>query len=148
MDKELLEKIDKKLKEIKSLRNLNSRDFRFKTWHASTINLLKMLPSDFARDINDFKKLTFTDTKYHRDNRPFSTSGNTKYLEDLDNTVNILKKITSAKKEDKTEKIAETGEKNKIKKDTSSLNKATGESKNKKTPVKKTQPVKKNSTIQ
>ena len=117
MDKELSEKINKKLKEAGHLRNLNSKDFRFKTWHASTMNLLKMLPSDFTRDINDFKKLTFTDTKYHRGNKPFSTSDNTKYLEDLDNTVKILEKITSAKKESKSLKTAEVKEKIKVKRD-------------------------------
>src|SRR4030042_7002705 len=117
MDKELSEKINKKLKEAGHLRNLNSKDFRFKTWHASTMNLLRMLPSDFTRDINDFKKLTFTDTKYHRGNKPFSTSDNTKYLEDLDNTVKILEKITSAKKESKSLKTAEVKEKIKVKRD-------------------------------
>ena len=105
IDKELLEKINKKLGEIKSLRDLNSKDPAFKNWHASTINLLKMLPREFKRDINDFKKLTFTYTGYHRGNKPFSPADNTKYLEDLDNAAKILKKITSAKIEDKTEKI-------------------------------------------
>ncbi|GAG57905.1 unnamed protein product [marine sediment metagenome] len=97
--KELLEKIKKKLKEVKSIRNLGGRDFRFKNWHASTINLLKNLPSDFILDVNDFKKLTFTDTKYHRGNRFFNPLDNTKYREDLDSAVKILKKITLSKKE-------------------------------------------------
>jgi len=95
----LLEKIKKKLKEVKSIRNLSSKDFRFKNWHASTINLLKNLPSDFILDVNDFKKLTFTDTKYHRGNRFFNPLDNTKYREDLDSAVKILKKITLSKKE-------------------------------------------------
>jgi len=96
---ELLEKISKKLKEIKSLKNLNNKDFRFKTWHVSTVNLLKMLPPDFSAGINNFKKLTFTDTKYHRGDRPFVPSASTKYLEDLDHAANILKKIILVKKE-------------------------------------------------
>jgi len=137
IDKELLEKIDKKLKEIKSLRNLNSRDPGFKNWHASTINLLKMLPREFVRDVNNFKKLTFADTGYHRGNKPFSPADNTKYLQDLDNAVNILKKIASTKTEDKTkkassekiegkaEKVPEIKKKNKTKKATTSTNKAT-----------------------
>ncbi len=154
IDKELIEKIDKKLKETKSLRNLNSRDPGFKNWHVSTINLLKMLPRQFARDVNNFKKLTFADTGYHRGNKPFSPADNTKYLQDLDNAVNILKKIASTKTEDKTkkvssekiedktgktapikitstkkegkaEKVPEIKKKNKTKKTTTSTNKAT-----------------------
>ena len=97
--KELLDKIAKRLKEIKTIRNLSSRDFRFKNWHASTINLLKALPSDFIIDANDFKKLTFTDTKYHRGKKFFNPEDDTRYREDLDSAAKILKKITSIKKE-------------------------------------------------
>ncbi|MBU4314206.1 MAG: hypothetical protein KJ821_05385 [Actinobacteria bacterium] len=97
--KELLEKIEKKLKEVKLIRNLSSKDFRFKNWHASTLNLLRNLPPDFIQDINDFKKLTFSDTKYHRGKRFFNPLDNTKYREDLDSAVKILKKITLSKKE-------------------------------------------------
>lgn len=128
--KELLEKIKKKLKEIKSIRNLSSRDFRFKNWHASTINLLKNLPSDFNLDVNDFKKLTFTDTKYHRGNRFFNPLDNTKYREDLDSAVKILKKITSikkevgSKKEIKPEKAAVLKKEDKPKKEPSSKTKS------------------------
>jgi hypothetical protein len=104
IDKELLEKINKKLGEIKSLRNLNSKDPAFKNWHVSMINLLKMLPREFINDVNDFKKLTFTDTGYHRGNRPFSAADNTKYLNDLDNAGKILKKILPAKRETKENK--------------------------------------------
>ena len=97
IEKEQLDKIKKRLKEIKSIRDLSSRDFRFKNWHASTINLLKILPSDFIIDVNDFKKLTFTDTKYHRGNRIFNPEDDTRYREDLDSAVKILKKITTMK---------------------------------------------------
>ena len=97
--KELLEKIKKRLKEVKLIINLSSKDFRFKNWHASTINLLKNLPPDFILDVNDFKKLTFTDTKYHRGKKFFNPADNTRYREDLDSAVKILKKITSIKKE-------------------------------------------------
>ncbi|MFZ3106342.1 MAG: hypothetical protein WA105_03060 [Candidatus Hydromicrobium sp.] len=97
--KELLEIIEKKIKEVKLIRNLSSKDFRFKNWHASTINLLRNLPPDFIQDINDFKKLTFSDTKYHRGKKFFNPLDNTKYREDLDSAVKILKKITSIKKE-------------------------------------------------
>ncbi len=104
MEKELLEKINKKIKEIKTLRNSNNKDLKFKAWHISTVNLLKMLPSEFIKDISDFKKLTFADTKYHRGARPFNPSDNTRYIEDLDNATKILKKITAAKKEASTKK--------------------------------------------
>lgn len=96
---ELLDKINKKLKEINSLKGLSSKDFKFKTWHATTINILKMLPSDFISDVNNFKKLTFSDTKYHRGAKPFNPLDNAKFIEDLNNASIILKKITSVKKE-------------------------------------------------
>ncbi len=104
MNKELLDKLNKKLKEIDSLKNLNNKDFKFKTWHVSTINLLKTLPKDFINEVNDFKKLTFSDTKYHRGARPFNPLNNTKYIEDLDSAGKILKKIIPAKKESKEKK--------------------------------------------
>ncbi|MFA5015753.1 MAG: hypothetical protein WC549_09490 [Actinomycetota bacterium] len=104
LNKELLEKIGKKLKETQAIRNFNSKDFRFKNWHASTINLLKTLPSNFIQDINDFKKLTFIDTKYHRGNRFSNPSYDARYLEDLDSASAILKKIVSEKIEIQPEK--------------------------------------------
>jgi len=104
IDKELLEKIEKKLKETGSIRNLNSRDFRFKNWHAGTINLLKTLPPNFTQDINDFKKLTFVDTKYHRGNRFSNPSYDARYLEGLDSASAILKKIVSERKETRLQK--------------------------------------------
>ena len=118
MDKELLEKIKKRLKETKSIRNLSSKDFRFKNWHASTINLLRNLPPDFIQDINDFKKLTFSDTKYHRGKKFFNPADNTKYREDLDSAVKILKKITSIKKEVDSKKEIEPGKAAAVKKET------------------------------
>ena len=123
--KELLEKIKKKLKEVKSIRNLSSKDFRFKNWHASTINLLKNLPSDFILDVNDFKKLTFTDTKYHRGNRFFNPLDNTRYREDLDSAVKILKKITSSKKESVPQKESKPGKPATVKKEIESEKAAT-----------------------
>ena len=128
-DKELLGKIEKKLKETKSIRNLNSKDFRFKNWHASTINLLKNLPSDFIQDINDFKKLTFIDTKYHRGSRFFNPEDDTRYREDLDSASVILKEIISIKKETKSEKTSVVKEKENKKEEKI---KSTKESKSKK----------------
>jgi len=116
--KELLEKIEKKLKEVKLIRNLSSKDFRFKNWHASTINLLKNLPSDFILDVNDFKKLIFTDTKYHRGKKFFNPADNTRYREDLDSAVKILKKITSIKKDADFKKEIEPEKAAAVKKET------------------------------
>jgi len=140
IDKELLEKIEKKLKEARAIRNLHSKNFRFKNWHASTINLLKNLPPDFIQDINDFKKLTFTDTKYHRGNRFFNPADNTRYREDLDSASTILKKITSVKKEVGPEKAPVIKEEEKIK--------TAKESKTKKpSSTKKAKPTKKVSSV-
>lgn len=151
--KELLEKIKKKLKEVKSIRNLSSRGFRFKNWHASTINLLKNLPSDFILDVNDFKKLTFTDTKYHRGNRLFNPLDNTKYREDLDSAVKILKKITSSKKESvsqkesKPEKPAAVKKEIKASKNISTKIEPAEKTKTKDSPgIKKAEPAKKGSS--
>jgi len=148
--KELLEKIKKKLKEVKSIRNLSSKDFRFKNWHASTINLLKNLPSDFILDVNDFKKLTFTDTKYHRGNRFFNPLDNTKYREDLDSAVKILKKITlikkeaDSKKEIEPEKVAAVKKETKTSKKTSPKIESAEKTKTKDSPsIKKAEPAKK-----
>ena len=105
IEKELLDKIKKKLKEIKKIRNLNSRDFRFKNWYASTVNLLKTLPSDFIADTSDFRRLAFTDTKYHRGNRLYNPEDDTRYRKDLDSATEILKKITLEKKELKHKKV-------------------------------------------
>jgi hypothetical protein len=104
IEKELLDKLKKRLKEIKVIRDLNSRDLRFKNWHASTVNLLKALPPDFIADTSDFRKLAFTDTKYHRGKKFFNPEDDIQYREDLDLAVKILKKITSAKEEKETPK--------------------------------------------
>ena len=63
-----------------------------------------MLSPDFINKVNDFKKLTFSDTKYHRGARPFNPLDNSRYTEDLDNAKKILKKIIPVKKESKKTK--------------------------------------------
>ena len=148
IDKELLEKIEKKLKETGPIRNLNSKDFRFKNWHASTINLLKNLPPNFIQDINDFKKLTFIDTKYHRGNRFLNPAYDPRYPEDLDSAATILKKIISAKKETRPEKEPVGKEEVKPAK-VSKPKKPSGTKKSgtKKTSSKKAGPAKKISTV-
>ncbi len=146
----MLEKIKNKLKEVKSIRNLGSRDFRFKNWYASTINLLKNLPSDFILDVNDFKKLTFTDTKYHRGKKFFNPADDTRYREDLDSAVKILKKITSSKKEVAPQKESKPGKPAVIKKESKTSKKTSPKiesaekTKTKDSPgIKKAEPAKK-----
>lgn len=95
-EKEIIKNLKEKIKEISGLGNLNSRDFKFKSWHVSTLNLLRSLPPRiYSNFLNDFKKLTFTDTKYHRDKKDFNTDME-KYGKDLTEAEEILKKITKS----------------------------------------------------
>ncbi len=149
IDKELMNKIENKLKETGSIRNLNSKDFRFKNWHASTINLLKTLPPYFIQDINDFKKLTFIDTKYHRGNRFLNPAYDPRYLEDLDSATTILKKIVSVKKETQPEKetIAKKEETRTVKASKPKKPSGTKKTNIKKTGTQKAKPTKKISPV-
>jgi hypothetical protein len=94
--KEIINNLNAKLKEIKNLRNLNAKEPRFKSWHVSTVALLKSLPGIYFKDVCSFKKLTFTDTKYHRDKKVYNTSDIDKYNSDLVEAENVLKRIISA----------------------------------------------------
>ncbi len=149
LDKELIEKIGKKLKETQSIRNLNSKDFRFKNWHASTTNLLRTLPPYFIQDINDFKKLTFIDTKYHRGNRFSNPSYDARYLEDLDSASTILKKIVSTKIETLPEKepVVKKEVNKSVKESKPEKPSGTKKSVTKKTDIQKTGLIKKNSSV-
>lgn len=143
-EKELIENLKTKLKEAKKIINFYSKDFRFKSWHTSTGALLRSLPSRYKFDVNDFKKLTFEDTKYHRGNKFFKTGYDAKYMEDINGAIKILKKITSTEvtspstgKDDKTKKTA-----------ASKINVVKKEKKAKKpTIIKKAKPVKKSGQI-
>mgnify|MGYP005850921483 CR=1 FL=1 len=92
-NKEKLNSLNNRLKEIKSLRNLNAREPRFKSWHISTLSLLKNLSGVYLKDINNFKKLSFTDTSYHRGKNIYNPADTDKYNGDLSEAENILKKI-------------------------------------------------------
>ncbi len=94
--------LNTKIEEAKKISGLNGRHFGFKNWHASTLNLLRNLPLNYLPDINDFKKLAFEDTKFHRGNRYFSQTDNTKYRKDLESAIVVLKKIANSVKSDKT----------------------------------------------
>ncbi len=95
-EKEIIENLKTKLKDATKIVNLSSKDFRFKGWHAGTITLLRNLPPGYKLDINDFKKLTFEDTKYRRGNKFFNPGDNAKYTEDINMAGKILKKIISS----------------------------------------------------
>lgn len=90
-----------KIKEAEKISGLNSKHFGFKNWHATILNLLRNLPSNYFPEINDFKKLAFEDTKFHRGKKFFSQTDNTKYREDLESAVTILKKIVDSSKDEK-----------------------------------------------
>ena len=96
-EKEIIKGIKEKIKEIKDLRKFNSRDFKFKSWHVSTLNLLRGLQPTHSREINAFKKLSFADTKYHRDMNAFTTEDLNKFAEDLEKAKEILNRISSNK---------------------------------------------------
>ena len=97
-EKEIIKGIKEKIKEIKDLGKFNSRDFKFKSWHVSTLNLLRSLqPPKHSKEIHEFKKLSFADTKYHRDMKASTTEDLNKFAEDLEKAKEILNRITSDK---------------------------------------------------
>jgi hypothetical protein len=96
-EKEIKKGIKEKIKEIKDLRKANSRDFKFKSWHVSTLNLLRSLQPAHSSEINTFKKLSFADTKYHRNMKASTTEDLNKFAEDLEKAEEILKGISSNK---------------------------------------------------
>ena len=105
-----------KINEAKKISGLNSKHFGFKNWHTTTLNLLRNLPSNYLPEINDFKKLAFEDTKFHRGNRYFSQTDNTKYREDLESAIVILKKIVDSSKAEKPKKSTDKTSKTDVEK--------------------------------
>ena len=112
---EILKELKAKIKDSKSLSGFNSKHFGFKNWQATTIQILRELPSLYFKEVNDFRKLTFENTGYQRGNKFSSRTDNTKYIEDLDTAVIILKKIISKKKlkDDKKDIDSSTDQKTK-----------------------------------
>ncbi|MBC7334275.1 MAG: hypothetical protein H5T85_07465 [Actinobacteria bacterium] len=84
-----------KVKEVKNLINLNNKDPKFRNWYASTITLLKNLPPVYFKEVNSFKKLAFSDTRYHRTKKPFNSLDENKYTQDLKTAEEILKTIVN-----------------------------------------------------
>jgi len=98
---EILKGLKVKTEEAGKISGLTSRHFGFKNWHTTVLKLLRMLPSSYFQEVNNFKKLTFEATGYQRGKKFFSrTDNNTKYIEDLRTAIEILKEISSR---DKTE---------------------------------------------
>ncbi len=89
-----------KAAETKKMTGLNSKHFAFKNWHATVMQLLRELPSPYIYEVNAFKKLTFEDTRFKRGRKFFSTPDNSRFQNDLDASVKILKDII---KKEKTE---------------------------------------------
>ena len=129
---EITDSLKTKIKEAKKISGLNSKHFGFKSWHAAILNLLRNLPSNYLPEINDFKKLAFEDTKFRRGKKFFSQTDNTKYMEDLESAVTILKKIVDS----------DIAEKPKM-----SVDKASKADDGKKPPVKKPLPKKQGDII-
>jgi hypothetical protein len=146
--------LKRKIKEAKKISGFNSRHFAFKNWHATVMQLLRELPSSYLPDINEFKKLSFEDTRFKRGRKFLSSPDNSRFVEDLEASVNILKGIIKkGKQEDKKKESVsvkkEKPSKPKVKKSTSkkpaARSKKTGTSKAagiKKAPVTR-KPVKK-----
>lgn len=108
-EKEIIENLKAKIRETKEMTGLNSKSFRFRNWQISTMNLLRSLPSDYAQQINDFKKLNFEDTKFHRGKKFAGQGDNTKFREGLDSAGRILESITAGSKKGYDAKKAAEG---------------------------------------
>lgn len=112
---EILKALKSKVLETKKMTGLNSKHPAFKNWHATVFQLFRELPSSFGPQIIEFKKLAFEETGYKRGKKFLSVTDNSRFLEDLDSSVKILKGIIkTGKTEDK--KKAEEKTKTKSKK--------------------------------
>ncbi len=99
MDAKISKAIKNKIKEIGKLQELDSRHPRFKAWHASCMSILKNLPPQLSGKVNDFKKLAFEDTKYHRGKNLYDPAQKDKFVEDLQSAKKILTGLIETKKE-------------------------------------------------
>lgn len=103
MDTKSAKAIKSKIKEIGKLMDLDSRHPRFKAWHASCMSILKNLPPTFKGRVNDFKKLAFEDTKYHRGKNLYDPAQKKKFLEDLQAAKKMLTDMVGAEKKKTSE---------------------------------------------
>jgi hypothetical protein len=93
---DILKGLGAKASEAKRLTGLNSRHFAFRNWHTTVMQLLKELPSSYVSQVNDFKALTFEDTGFKRGRKFLSSSDNTRFLQDLEASGNIINEIIKA----------------------------------------------------
>ena len=99
---EILKAIKAKTAEAKKMAGLNSRHFAFKNWHTTVLQLLRDLPSSYQPLANDFKALTFEDTGYKRGRKFLPGPGNTRFLKDLEASIDILGKILKTEGKEKS----------------------------------------------
>jgi hypothetical protein len=104
---EILKAIKAKASEAKKMTGLNSRHFAFKNWHTTVLQLLRDLPSPYQPLVNDFKALTFEDTGYKRGRKFLPGPGNTRFLKDLEASVDILGKILKTAGTEEKEKSSQ-----------------------------------------
>ena len=97
---DILTGLKAKATEAKKLTGLSSKHFAFKNWHTTVMQLLKELPASYISQVNDFKALTFENTGFKRGRKFSSSSDNTKFLQDLEASSNILKEIAKTAKEE------------------------------------------------
>jgi hypothetical protein len=100
--------LKRKIKEAKKISGFNSRHFAFKNWHATVMQLLRELPSSYLADINEFKKLSFEDTRFKRGRKFFSSPDNSRFVEDLETSVKILKGIIKKGRPEEKKKESST----------------------------------------
>jgi hypothetical protein len=105
---DILKGLKAKAAEAKKMTGLNSKHFAFKNWHTTVMQLLKELPTSYISLVNDFKALTFEDTGFKRGRKFSSSSDNTKFLEDLEASGNILKEIAKTAKKEEDDKSKKT----------------------------------------
>ena len=89
----IFKSLDAKIKETKKITGFNSKHFAFRNWHATVMQLLRELPSSYNTYILEFKKLTFENTGFKRGRKFLSSSDNSRYLEDINSSIRILKEI-------------------------------------------------------
>ena len=97
MNQKFVKNIKSKVSEIKDIQKFNSKHPRFKSWHASTLSLLKNLPPEKTKILNEFKKLTFEDTKYHRGKNVFEPAFEKKFVDDLNKAKRLLSRLIPKK---------------------------------------------------
>jgi hypothetical protein len=133
---DILKGLKAKAAEAKKLTGFSSKHFAFKNWHTTVMQLLKELPASYISQVNDFKALTFEDTGFKRGRKFFSSSDNSRFIQDLEASSNILKEIAKTPIKEEADKSKETSS-SKPKKPPQPSKKPSGEKSTKKAGLKK-----------